>query len=361
MKQTFFIAEIGKGFIQTKEDKTVSEYLQNAKELVLKAKESGADAAKFQIHHLEDEQLNVHVVSPHFKESDRYAWVKRNEESTPFESFWKPIIQYCKELNITFMVTPMSRGAAQILDPVDIPIWKIGSGDMLDFVLIDYLSKKNKPIIISSGMSTFDEVKKAVTFVEKRTKEVTLLHCVSKYPCPLEELNLQTITYYKDQFPDIEIGFSDHSLGFEGVLIAVALGATVIEKHFSTSREHWGSDHKVSLLPEEFSEMVKEVRAIENEEEKKKEILEKANDILLGKNQKIMNKEEEKFRFYFRKNLVASRDLTAGTTISPEHIYAMRPKAEFNAYPSQDYEQIIGKKTKKDLKKYDFLNEENIE
>ena len=145
-KETFIIAEIGKNFIQTESERPVGEYLENAKVLVKAAKDAGAHAVKFQTHNVEDEQLNITVVSPHFKGADRYSWVTRNTNATPLETFWRPLKAYCDEIGIIFHSTPMSRGAAQILQQLDVLFWKVGSGDILDFVLLDYIAKTGKPI-----------------------------------------------------------------------------------------------------------------------------------------------------------------------------------------------------------------------
>ena len=189
-KGVFIIAEAGKNFIQTEEDRPVEEYLKNAMQLVDEAAKAGADAIKFQTHNVDDEQLNINVVSPHFKGSDRYRWVTRNNKATPINEFWKPLKAHCEKKGIVFFSTPMSHGAAKILDEVGVDLWKIGSGDILDFVMLDYMRNSGKPIIISSGMSTLEEVEKAINFLRAKNPRVALLHCVSKYPCPPEELHL---------------------------------------------------------------------------------------------------------------------------------------------------------------------------
>lgn len=165
-ERIFIIAELGKNFIQTKEKKTTEEYLDNAKKLIKLAKESGADAVKFQTHNVEDEQLNINITSPHFSGSDRYNWVKRNDLATPLE-FWQELKKYSEKLGIIFFSTPMSRGAAKKLEKVDIPIWKVGSADPLDFVMLDFLADTKKPIIISSGMSILKEIDQAIDFLKK--------------------------------------------------------------------------------------------------------------------------------------------------------------------------------------------------
>ncbi len=336
----FIIAEIGKNFIQTEKEKSVEEYIKNTKDLIKAAHESGADAVKLQTHCLEDEFLNIEVISPHFKGSDRYNWIKRNEKATPKE-FWQAIIGYCQELGILFFSTPMSRGAAQKLVQFDVELWKVGSGDILDFVLLDFIAQTEKPIIISSGMSTLKEIDLAINFLKKRKVQIALLHCVSKYPCPSEELNLNTIKFFQERY-NVPIGFSDHSIGYNSAVAAVNIGAVIIEKHFSLSRDFWGSDHKVSMTPNEFKKMVGDIRA-----EKKIELSG------CGQMGKILNDDEVVFRPLFRKSLMAGEDIPAGTVLKKEMIFAMRPQKYAGGLPSEEYENIIGKKVNKNLKKYD--------
>ena len=353
LARTFVVAELGKNFIQTQEERPVGEYLENAKALVKAAHEAGADAVKFQTHNVEDEQLDIHVVSPHFKGADRYSWLTRNTNATPLEGFWRPIKQYCDELGIIFHSTPMSRGAAQKLSQVGVELWKIGSGDILDFVCMDYLASTAKPIIMSSGMSTLEELDKAIDFLKRRNAQVILLHCVSKYPCPPEQLSLGTIPFLRERY-QIPIGFSDHSIGIDSALAAVALGAQVVEKHFSFSRELWGADHKVSMTPEELKALVKGIRELEADPAKKQEYLKK--DIVkagMGSGAKVLQEDEAVFRPYFRKSLMAGEDIPAGTALKPEMLYAMRPQMYAKGLPSEEYEKVLGKAVKQDLKKYD--------
>lgn len=359
--RAYIIAEIGKNQIQTEEERPVAEYLDNAKQLVLLAKESGADCAKFQTHWVYDEQLDIDVTSPHFKGSDRYSWVTRNTLSTPFDTFWKPLKAYADEIGIPFISTPMSRGAAEILQKLDVPFWKMGSGDILDFVTLDYIAKTKKSVVFSSGMSTLEETEEAVKFLQARDVDIALLHCISQYPCPPEELHLSTIEFFKEKFPNITVGFSDHSIGHDSAVGAVALGARIIEKHFSLSRELWGADHKVSMTPEEFKIMVDNIRAIEADEGLKQEWLNK--DIVqkgLGDKTKVLGEKESVFRDYFRKSLMAGQDIKAGTVITEDMLYAMRPQAYAGGLPSEQYERVIGKTVTSDLKKYEPIKQDVI-
>lgn len=359
-KGVFIIAELGKNFIQTEDEKSVEEYLANAKKLVDEAVAAGADAVKFQTHNVEDEQLNLKVVAPHFS-GERHAWVTRNTKATPVKEFWRPLKEYCDKKGIVFFSTPMSRGAAQFLDQVGVDIWKIASGDIMDFPMLDYMRRSGKPIIISSGQSTLEEVEGAVGYLLEKNKRVALLHCVSKYPCPPEDLRLGTINFFKKKFA-LPIGFSDHSVGDPTPdLVAVAAGAKIVEKHFSLSRDLWGSDHKVSMTPAELKEMVDGIRKLEADPAKSKVLL--ASDFAkraLAIEGKVMLDDEAKFRPVFRKSLMAGRDIPAGTAITADMVYAMRPQALAGGLNSEHYELVIGKKINKNLKKYDPITKEHL-
>ena len=364
-KGVFIIAEIGKNFIQTEAEQPVEVYLANAKKLVDEAATAGADAVKIQTHNVEDEILNINFVSPHFpnwKSGDRYSWVSRNTKGTPVKEFLLPLKKYCEEKGIFFFSTPMSRGAAKILhEQVDTQLWKIGSGDILDFVALDYMRNTDKPIILSSGMSTIEEVERAVKFLREKNPRVALMHCVSKYPCPPEDLHLSTMNLYRKKF-GIPIGFSDHSIGIEPDILAVAMGATILEKHFSMARDLWGPDHKVSMTPAELRELVKGIRALESNPAGKKEILESDYGRRgVGSEAKILQEGETVFRPLFRKALMAGQDIPAGVFITKEMLYAMRPQAMAGGLPSEKYEEVLGKMTKVALKKFDPITAEGLQ
>jgi sialic acid synthase SpsE len=342
--EIFIVAEIGKNFIQSESEQTIEEYMNNAKKLIDAAAEAGADAVKFQTHEVEDEQANIKIVSPHFKSLDRYKWVKRNTLATPL-TFWQEIKSYSENKGLIFFSTPMSRGAAIKLDEVGVPLWKIGSGDVDDFLLLDYVLSTNKPVIISSGMVSLDELDKIMSHLKKTNLAVGLLYCVSEYPCPLEHFNLSTIELFTKKYPWAMIGFSDHSIdGHDVTLAAVKLGARMIEKHFSLSRDFWGSDHKVSLLPNEFKDMVMAIRAgrYDNTDVK----------VYYGSLHKELEGATNKFRPYFKKTLTSSVDIPAGKIIDIYDLCALRPQKFLDGISPDLYSSVIGKKARVNIKKH---------
>ncbi len=355
----FVIAEAGKNFIQTEAEQPVSEYLENAKDLARIAKSAGADAIKFQTHVVDDEILDIHVDSPHFPnwKKGRHAWIARNERATPVDQFWIPLKEYCESIGIIFFSTPMSRAAAEKLTAVPVPIWKIGSGDILDFVMMDYLRRTKLPVIMSSGMSTFGEVKKGLNFLREKNPRVALMHCLSKYPGELHEANLEVMDLYREEFPGVPVGFSENSVGYEPSVMAVALGARMVEKHFSVSRTVWGPDHKVSSTPDELKEFVSAVRKVQNDKEEWEKWLRHPDlKLALGNRGKILQPGEEVFRPLFRKALMAACDIPAGTALQPYMISAMRPQGLAGGLPSEEYSHLLGFVTTAPLKKHDPIN-----
>lgn len=351
--EIFIIAEIGKNFIQTEDDRPQSEYIKNAKKLIDEACKAGVDAVKFQTHEVTDEQAEISVTSPHFKSMERYRWLERNTRATPIE-FWYEIKRYAEDKGLIFFSTPMSRLTAHKLHKVGMPLWKVGSGDIDDFFLLDFIVETKKPIIVSSGMVGFEELDRIMKYLSSKKTPVGLLYCISQYPCPPEHFNLATIEHFKERYPKAIIGFSDHSIdGHEITLAAIKLGARVIEKHFSLSRDLWGPDHKASLTPSEFGELVKRVRS--------GEYIDIDHTSFYGLYDKELEGAKNKFRPYFKKTLVISRDVPAGTTISISDLKALRPRMHLKGLSPEFYKKIIGKRVKKSIKRHTPLQDNMFE
>lgn len=249
------IAEIGKNFV----DDTLLPEIQadivlfKAKRLIQLAKKAGADTVKFQTHVLKDEEQKRHPA--------RWKWIHLNEVLTP-PFFWEEIKKYCDFLQVNFLTTPMSRLAAEKVNHL-VNRWKVSSADIVDMELLRYLKKTKKPIILSTGMSSRGQVKKAVKFLGNQIDFIN--YCVSLYPCPIWKIDLSQLLELKKIYP--KVGFSDHSLSVEAPALAARMGAVAIEKHFTFSRNDFGPDHATSLEPEEFKKMVFLVRQAEKNPE----------------------------------------------------------------------------------------------
>jgi len=345
---TEVIFELGKNFVVTKEEVHPDVLVERAFALIDSAKESGAKIVKFQVHTVEDEiHPDISITSPHF-DQDRYTWVKRNSYSI---EFWGKIRDYCTLVGLEFLATPMSRGAADLLNDIGVDRWKIGSGDILDFVMLDFIRDSNKPIILSSGMSSLEELKMSYQYLKEKAEDVSILHCVSQYPCPMDKLNLNTILTLKEEFPGVKIGFSDHSLSLEAPVMAVSLGAEIIEKHFTLSHDSWGPDHRTSVLPHEMKEIIKRIEKADSYVPSKSDVS------MLGDGKKHINSVEATFRPSFRKGLYFAEDTKCNTMMEPSLIYAMRPKSLLpSSLPSEEYPSILGKILVKDVKKYELIN-----
>ena len=277
MGKTTIIAEVGKNFIITEQDEPIEILLDRAKLLAIKAKECGASIVKYQTHVWADESK--------LRAGSRKEWTLRNERLTPFNEFWKPLKEYCDEIGIEFLSTGMSLLAAKKVEPL-IQRWKIGSGNLHDLELLEYVARSDKPIILSSGMSLLKELDHAVSLIRQFNTNLTILQCTSEYPCPEDKVNLNVMKEYEWRYQTKDIGFSDHTLSLTIPAIAVAMEAKVIEKHFTLDRNAFGPDHKASLLPEEFKEMVENIRWTE---------------MIMGSKEKKITEEELRFRKIFRK------------------------------------------------------------
>ncbi len=235
----FVICEAGKNWLT---DENISSYdaYGNAKELASAAKECGADAVKFQCHVAEDEVRKRHP--------KRHDWIRLNEQLTPYKGFWEPLKAHCDYIGIEFMVTPMSKMAAQKMDPF-VNRWKVASPDVLDYDLLEFLKETGKEIILSSGMTEKKDQDKAVQFLG----DCKILHCISEYPCPVKHLNLWEMKYYD--------GLSDHSRSLITGALATVLGATICEKHFTING--WGKDAYMSLELDEMMEYIDNIKEAE--------------------------------------------------------------------------------------------------
>lgn len=307
-KGTFIIAEAGVNHNGS---------LDIAKKLVDEATDCGADAVKFQTFHSEHLLIKTLKKVPYQIRNmgtteSQFDMLKKLE--LPPQDF-KTLLHYCRSKNILFLSTPYDEESVTLLDEMGITMFKIPSGEIVNFPLIEHIADKGKAIILSTGMSTLNEVRKAVDVIQKQWNslkikpKLTLLHCVSNYPSSFEGANLRAMETLKKEFGH-PIGLSDHSPGIECAIAAVAMGAEVIEKHFTLDKSMQGPDHKASLDVRELKEMVRCIRNIE---------------IALGDGDKRPMPEEAPARQMMRRSLVAARNIRANEIIQRGDIAIKRP------------------------------------
>lgn len=288
-----------------------------AEKLIDTAVEAGADAVKFQtfkaakVVTAKSAKAKYQIENTADDES-QYEMLKKLELS---EDAHKYLFAYCKEKDIIFMSTPFDEDSADFLDGLGMTIFKVPSGEITNKALIKHIASRKKPVLLSTGMSYLEEVGKAIGWIKEAggisgdNKNLTLLHCVSNYPAQFDDINLRAMETMKTAF-GLPVGYSDHTRGIEVPVAAVAMGAEVIEKHFTLDRTMEGPDHKASLEPQELREMVKAIRNVER---------------AMGNGIKRPAKSEEHMRSIARRSLIAVRTLNAGDAITSDAIAVKRP------------------------------------
>lgn len=305
-----------------------------AKKLIDAAKEAKVDAVKFQIWNTESLILRntrkVEYQDKNDKSKDQYEMIKKLELTLDEH---KKLIEYCNKKKIMYLCTPTDTDMVDFLIKNGIKTIKVGSGELTNHEFLSYVAKKSSSMIFSVGMGNMDEVKEAVAVVSryKKKNEFAILHCTSEYPAPLESLNLRVINSLKKIYPFV--GYSDHTPGIFIAPIAVALGACIIEKHFSLDKNMEGPDHKASLNPDELKELVRQIRKAET---------------ALGNEKKIITKQEILTKKLVTRSAVAKKQLKAGTILKKSDIDFKRPG---DGILSKDIWIIIGKKLRRNLKK----------
>lgn len=283
-----------------------------AKQLVEVAAKAGADAVKFQTFKAENVVTRTASKAEYQREvtditHSQLEMLKRLELS---EQGFAELKDYCDQRDILFMSTPHDQESVDFLDQLGVSLFKIGSGDITNIPHLQHIARKGKPVILSTGVSTLGEVEEAVeTILAAGNEKLILLHCVSSYPASAEDCNLRAMQTLENAFK-LPVGFSDHTLGIEVSLAAVALGACVIEKHFTLDRTLPGPDHQASLEPAELNQLIQGIRTVEK---------------ALGNGLKRPSPEELRNRAVIRKSLVAACHIPAGTIIRDYMIKIKRP------------------------------------
>lgn len=302
--------------------------LEIAKALIDVAAQSGADAVKFQTFKADKLVSKTAQKASYQKQTtdtdeSQYAMIKKLELD---ERAHHELIEYCAQKNILFLSTPFDHESIDLLADLGMEIFKIPSGEITNLPYLRHIGSLQKEVILSTGMATLDEIDAALHVLSAAgtaKEHITVLHATTEYPCPIEEVNLRAMQTIRDTF-DIRVGYSDHTRGIEIPIAAAAMGASVIEKHFTLDREMEGPDHKASLEPDELIAMVRSIRNIEK---------------ALGDGIKRPSPSELKNIPIARKSIVASRAIAEGERLSEENITIKRPG---NGISPMRYDEIIG-------------------
>jgi len=330
-KHTFVIAEIGNNHNGS---------LQRAKDMIDLVQKTGADCVKFQMRHME-ETYRTRTLEKSGDDLGTEYVLDLLERFQITNEEHRELLDYCKEKGILYLCTPWDLKSVEVLETFNVDAYKVSSADLTNLPLLDRLSQTKKPLILSSGMSTTDEVKKTISFLNKREVQFAILHCNSTYPAPLHDINLRWIDGLKKLHSNI--GYSGHERGINVSLAATAMGASIIERHFTLDRNMEGPDHAASLEFNQFSDLVIGIREIEQS---------------LGKGDKrVVSQGEMINRENLGKSLVSSSNLAKGTIIEASHIKVRSPGQGLSP---QNYEYLIGKTLKRDMNSEDFFFDSDI-
>jgi N,N'-diacetyllegionaminate synthase len=309
--------------------------LNMAKQLVIAAARAGADAVKFQSFKAENVATRKAPKAEYQKQAtgsaeSQYEMIERLELSA---ANFAELARHAQKNGIIFLSTPFDKVSADLLDSLGVPAFKIASGELTNFPLIRYVAKKGKPVILSTGMSTLAEIDEALHVIQgEGIKDIILLHCVTAYPAKVEDVNLRAMETLRREFK-LPVGLSDHTLGTTVPIAAVALGACVIEKHFTLDRSLPGPDHQASLEPDELKQMIKAIREVEK---------------AMGDGSKMPTKEEKQIQKVARRSIVARVNIPKGTIITEAMLDIKRPGTGIEP---KNISSIVGKRAKRNIER----------
>ncbi len=305
--------------------------------------ETGVDAVKFQTHIAEAESSIYEPFRIKFSEQDktRFDYWKRMEFSL---EEWKMLKARCEEKGVEFLASPFSNAAVDLLEQLEVKRYKIGSGEVSNFLLLEKIAETGKPVILSSGMSSFSELDHTVKFLKEKGVSYSILQCTTAYPTKPEQYGLNVIEELKQRY-GVRVGYSDHSAKIETCIAAATLGAEILEFHAVFSRNSFGPDATSSLELDEIKELVKAVRNI--------------TTALSKPVNKADTGDFEKLKSIFEKSLSVNKDLEKGHILKFEDLEARKPKGY--GVPASEFEKLIGHRLKKDLKQWEFIKEDYLE
>ena len=302
-----------------------------AEQMVKSAADRGCEVIKHQTHFLDDEMTpDAKQIMPPNADVSIWDVMEKCSLTKDEEIKLKRIVE---DLGMIYISTPFSRSAADFLNDINVPAFKIGSGECDNLLLIEHIADFGKPIILSTGMQTLLSVEKPVKIFEKKNIEYALLECTNIYPCPPEDIALGSLAQLSDKFPNAEIGFSDHSIGPTMALAAIALGATIVEKHFTDTKDRQGPDISCSMDPDELEHLIKRSKEVAYSRDRKKF---------------IANVEKDVYKFA-RSSIVSDKNLKKGDIINRKNIWARRPGN--GEIPAFEFEKVLGKTLKRDIAK----------
>src|SRR3989304_931334 len=313
--------------------------LEIAKKLVDAAVDAGVDAIKFQKRDVKSMLTKSAYEKPYTNGGNSFGrtYGEHREKLELSEADFYELKRYADEKGIIFFASPWDEKSADLLDTLDVPVYKIGSPDLTNIPLCTYIAKKGKPIILSTGMSEMWEVEEAVKAITKYNSQLILMHCISMYPAPFEELRLNCINILQSKF-GVPVGYSGHESGWVATIAAVSLGALVVEKHITFDRNMKGGDHKFSLEPLELKEMVTNIRNVERS--------------LIGFD-KYLLQGEIPFRQKLGKSIVLRKKVKKGTILKKDMLTCKSPA---EGVSPMMIENIVGKPVTADLNEDDILH-----
>jgi N,N'-diacetyllegionaminate synthase len=303
---------------------------------------TGINAVKFQMHIAEAESSEHEPFRVAFSKEDKTRFDYWKRMGFALEQ-WKGIKQHCESLGLDFICSPFSNLAVDWLEEMAVEQYKIGSGEVTNFLILEKIAKTGKPVILSSGMSSYDELDQAIAFLKERKVEISILQCTTSYPTQPEQYGLNVIHELKTRY-NVPVGFSDHSAKIETCIAATALGASILEFHVVFDRQLFGPDAKASLTITETKDLVSAVRNIAT--------------ALYNPIDKNNNVEFSLLKQIFEKSLAVNKDLPKSHILTFDDLEAKKPKG-FGIEASR-FQQIIGKTLNKDMQQWDFLNEGDL-
>ncbi|KAM9792677.1 N-acetylneuraminic acid synthase a [Neosynchiropus ocellatus] len=331
----FIIAEIGQNHQGD---------MEIAKKMIKMAKDCGADCAKFQKSELDWKFNRKALARPYHSKHSWGATYGEHKRHLEFNhEQYRELQKYAEEVGIFFTASGMDEMAVEFLHELNVPFFKVGSGDTNNFPYLEKTAKKGRPMIVSSGMQSMDTMRRVYETVKKHNQNFALLQCTSAYPLEAEDVNLRVIAEYQREFPDIPIGYSGHESGITISVGAVAVGAKIVERHITLDKTWKGNDHEASLVPSELAELVRSIRLVER---------------ALGSGVKRMLDCEKACHDKLGKSVVAKVKIPKGTTLTVDMLTVK--VAEPMGVAAEDIYDLVGRVAKEDIEEDDSVLAESL-